>query len=74
MKQNVKFYKTVCAIIKPFLKVFYPYEVRGRENIENLPDGYILCSNHLSNVDPLFLAVEHTKPICLNYWVSSNTT
>ncbi len=64
MKQNVKLYKSLCFIIKPFLKIFYPYEVRGKENIENLSGGYILCSNHLSNIDAVFLALEHKKPIC----------
>ena len=63
MKQNIVFYKILVAIIKPFVKLLYPYEVIGTENLDKINDGYILCSNHLSNVDPIFLAVTHPRPI-----------
>ena len=61
MKES--FYKFCVSIIKPFIKMLYPYEVKGKENIENISGGYILCSNHLSNVDPIFLALTHKRPI-----------
>ena len=50
-------------MIRPIVKIFYPYEVHGTENLSGISDGYILCSNHLSNMDPVFLAVTHNKPI-----------
>ena len=63
MKQNVLFYKILVTIIRPFIKVLYPYEVVGSENLSKIDGGYILCSNHLSNLDPIFLAITHPKPI-----------
>lgn len=60
---NEKFYKAVISIIKPFLKFFYPFEVRGLEKIKNSEKNYIICCNHLSNVDVAFLMVTHKKPI-----------
>ena len=63
MKQNIIFYKILVTIIRPFIKILYPYEVVGSENLSKLDGGYILCSNHLSNLDPIFLAITHPKPI-----------
>ncbi|MDO4199528.1 MAG: lysophospholipid acyltransferase family protein [Clostridia bacterium] len=59
-----RFYKAVITIIKPFLKFFYPFEVRGLEKIKNAKKNYIICCNHLSNVDVAFLMVTHEKLIC----------
>lgn len=64
MEQNIILYKTLCMIVKPILKVIFPYKVKGKKNLEGMTGGYILCSNHLSNIDAIFLAVEHTSPIC----------
>ena len=63
MKQNIVFYRILVALIRPFIKLLYPYEVVGRENLDKIEGGYILCSNHLSNIDPIFLAVTHPRPI-----------
>ncbi len=64
MKQNVFLYRTLCGICKPLLKIFFPYKVNGKENISGNNVGYILCSNHLSNFDAVFLAIELNEPIC----------
>ena len=63
MKQNVVFYKILVSIVKPFIKLLYPYEVIGEENLDKVDGGYILCSNHLSNLDPILLAITHSRPI-----------
>ena len=60
---NKRFYKTLITIIKPFLKFFYPFEVRGLEKTKNSKKNYIICCNHLSNVDVAFLMVTHKRPI-----------
>ena len=63
MKKNRWFYQFVKAVLKPFVKLFFPYEVKGVENLKNIGGGHILCSNHLSNMDPVFLIVIHPKQI-----------
>ena len=60
---NEKLYKICVSAIRPFIKLFFPYEVSGTENIKNLSGGYVICSNHLSNVDPIYLALTHAAPI-----------
>ena len=64
MKQNKKLYKLVSFILKPIIKLLYPCEVRGLEKLNNLKGGYILCANHLSNIDPVFFILFHPTPIC----------
>ncbi len=60
MKFNKRFYKFCVCILRFFLKIFFPYEITGQENIENLKNtnsGCIICSNHISMLDPIFLMV-----------------
>lgn len=60
---NKKFYRAVLSVVRPLVNIFYPFEVRGVENMENADKNYIICCNHLSNVDPAFLMLTHKKPI-----------
>ncbi len=60
---NEKFYKIVIAIIKPLVRFFYPFEVKGTEKINDANGNYIICCNHLSNIDVAFLMITHKKPI-----------
>lgn len=57
MKQNKKLYSFIASFLRPFVKIFFPYKVVGIENIKNLEGGCIICSNHLSNLDPVFFVV-----------------
>ena len=45
------------------VKFFYPFEVRGYEKIDSADGNYIICSNHLSNIDVAFLMITHKRPI-----------
>ena len=50
-----KFYNFVWSLMKPIYALIYPPKVYG---VENLPaeGGFILCANHFSNHDPLYVA------------------
>lgn len=63
MKQNKALYKFVNSLARPFARFFYPYEVRGLDKVTNLNSGHIICCNHLSNIDPVFLSITYDKPI-----------
>ncbi len=60
---NVVFYKFFAFLVRPLLKIFFPYEVRGKENLKGLSSGSIVCANHLSIMDPIFLIVSYPYPI-----------
>ena len=49
-----KWYKLFYAIVWPFVMLFYPMKFIGKENIPK--GGALVCANHSSAVDPVFLA------------------
>ena len=53
---NKKFYRFMCALLRPFYALFFPARVDGTENIPR-EGAFILCCNHCSNHDPFYLAV-----------------
>ena len=49
------FYGFVVRVVRVIWKIFYPYEVEG---LETLPqERVLLCPNHASNLDPIYVAV-----------------
>lgn len=64
LKQNKFLYRIISFILKPIIMILFPFKVEGLEKINNLDGGYIICSNHLSNLDPIFLVLSCPKPIC----------
>lgn len=65
MKQNKIFYKIIANILRPFVKILFPYKIKGIEYTKKLTGGYIICSNHLSNMDPVFYVVSY--PYCMHF-------
>lgn len=51
-----RFYRLAWLVLRPIFALLYPCKVHGAENLS--PDApFILCSNHLSARDPVFIAV-----------------
>ena len=44
------------CLLMPIYKLMFFYKVKGRENVPK-KGAYIMCSNHLSNHDPIMLGV-----------------
>ena len=57
MRFNKSIYNFFVVVLRIFMKIFFPYEVSGQENIEDLESGCIICCNHLSVFDPIFLMI-----------------
>lgn len=61
-KPNNWLYSFACFLLRLFFFPVYRMEVRGRENIP--PEGpIILCSNHVSVKDPIFLGVSQKRQV-----------
>lgn len=58
------FYRIVAAILKVLFFPFFRVKVYGKENIPD-KNNLIVCANHRSNLDPIFLAMY--MPIGLNF-------
>ena len=63
LTMNMMLYKFAKAVMYPIVKLFYRLEVKGIDNLDKMENGYILCSNHLSNWDPIFLILLSKAPI-----------
>ncbi len=50
-------YKTGRVIFRIFFKIFCGFDVKGREYLPEKGKGFILVSNHISNLDPIVLGV-----------------
>lgn len=50
------------AILIPIMKLLFRYKVNGKNNIPE-KGGFIVCSNHLSNFDPVFLGITQRRQI-----------
>ena len=51
-----KLYRAVLAIVWFLMKILFPWDVSGRENIPE-EGGVVLCGNHTSFLDPLLMIV-----------------
>ena len=50
-----RFYGVAISVIRFVWKIVYPYQVEG---LEHLPqERALLCPNHASNLDPIYVAV-----------------
>ena len=57
---NVRFYKTVVAVLRPVYAIVHPAKVTGLENIPE-EGGCIVCANHMHWRDPVILAAKLHK-------------
>lgn len=51
-----RFYEGCCALMRTIYNVIYPVKVEGLENIP-AEGGCVLCANHMSARDPIYIAV-----------------
>lgn len=64
-KKHEFFYNLLMPLVKGFLKIKFGYKWK---KAEDLPDNYIVLSNHVTDYDPLLVAVSFPKQM---YFVAS---
>ena len=55
-------YRFLRVFVKVFIRPLFRLELRGTENLPE-DNGFIICANHWSNWDPVFIAIMMTWPI-----------
>lgn len=50
-----KIYSIAWIFIRPIFHLIFPHKIHGRENVP-AEGGFVLCANHMSGFDPVFLA------------------
>lgn len=53
--------RTLIHILGPVIRLFMRVRIVGEENIPSEDTPLVLCCNHISNWDPIFLIVAHPK-------------
>lgn len=56
------FYQFARSVVNSVLKPLYRIEVKGRENFPK-DGGVILCTNHISNLDPPVVGITCPRPV-----------
>ena len=62
MKRINPIYVVGRILVIPIFKLLFFYKVNGKKNLPK-KGPYIVCSNHLSNYDPVFLALTQKRQI-----------
>ena len=57
------FGKILIFVLRPILFLFHPYRMEGKERLTGVTGPVILCSNHLSNWDPVLLLLAQPRLI-----------
>lgn len=61
-KMKVNLYKIAKFLFSPIFSILYKIKVVGLENVPN-SGRVVLCSNHISNMDPVLLAIAIKRQI-----------
>ncbi len=59
------FFRIVYFLIWPVFHLLFPYKIIGKEKLRNQKSGFVLCANHISMLDPVYLvfALTHKNRI-----------
>ena len=57
------FYTVAVPVVKVIAKIFFPYKVHGNANDIPADKGVVLCANHVSFFDAVFLALVFKRQI-----------
>ncbi len=55
------FFYIAYAIVWPIFHLLFPYKIIGKEKLREQKQGYVLCANHISLVDPVYLVYALTR-------------
>ena len=50
-----KIYSIAWILLRPLFQLIFPHRIYGRENVPS-EGGFVLCINHISAMDPVFVA------------------
>ena len=49
------FFKIAYPLVYPIFHLLFPRKVVGKEHLNQLPNGYVVCANHISFLDPVYI-------------------
>ncbi len=55
--QSQRFYRVGFVVCRWFFKIFYRFQIKGVENLPPAGEGFVLCCNHQSYLDPVLMGL-----------------
>ncbi len=53
----------ILFLFRPLIYLIIPYKIIGKDNIKKYKTPHIVCANHISAYDPVYLLVAFNRPI-----------
>lgn len=63
LRFGMKVGRVLLTILRPIIYILFPWKMIGKERIPQDDNPYIVCCNHISMVDPVFLMLAFKRPI-----------
>ncbi len=60
---KIKVGRALLFIFRPLIYLIFPHKFVGRENLRDANGGIVVCCNHISAIDPVFLLIGFRKPV-----------
>ena len=60
---GIRFGRVLLRVLAPFVFCLYPFKLIGKENVPKEERPLVVCSNHISMMDPIFLMYAFKQPI-----------
>ncbi len=61
---GIRFGQCLLWLVRPLIWLIIPYKVVGKQHVKKLKTPHIVCCNHISAYDPVYLLCALKKPIC----------
>ncbi len=63
MRFGMRVGRVLLTVLRPIIFLLFPYKKIGTENIPQNHEPYVVCCNHISMVDPVFLLLAFKRPV-----------
>lgn len=60
---GMKIGRCLLTILRPLIYLLFPYKMIGRDTLPRDGKPYVVCCNHISMVDPVFLLLAFRHPV-----------
>ena len=68
---NEKWYKLFCSILRPVVRLLFPQNIKG---LENVPQGpALICPNHSNAVDPILVSVAMGPDVFVHHFAKAES-
>ncbi len=60
-------YSIAYTIVWPIFRLLFPYKVIGKDKLQQVDGGFVVCGNHISMLDPIYIVFAFSKKHRVHY-------